>query len=193
VAAVRRYQSARIREFLAAYTHAPSSAIEITTSATGDNAERLNVVLSPSALESAPVVTEMLAVSLDLSAAECRDAPQRLLMVRYLQRDNSSRDDFSHFVRMPRVESSTTSALVFIPVHLFANNPFIRLAGLEIPRQQRACITRVARLTTAQQMPLLLESVVTEPAPTMPLYQRLSDDTESLPPHVRAAVMRLWK
>jgi hypothetical protein len=193
MALVRRYQSGRVRELLAAYMHAPSSPVEMTPSATADVTERLRIALSPSGSQSAPVLTEMLAVSLNLNAAECRNTPQLPLMVRYLQHDNSSRDDFSHVVRLPRSQPQPGPTIAFIPVQVFASNPYIRFAGIEVPREQRSCIIGVTRLENAQQMPLLLESVVTVPESTVPLYQRLSANSESLPPHVRAAIKRLWK
>src|SRR5579871_5886764 len=190
IAGLRLYQTARVQALLDDYTHAPSSDAGVATTMISANTARLEIdrTVSPNALR-APIAVEMLAVHVSGAAVACTSKAVDLI-IRYLQRDNSSREDFSHAVRVP-APAVPTPSVAYIPVYVFAHNPYIRFAGIEVPSEQRACVSGVSRLEDADRMRLLLETVVAERSPPVPLYQRLSDNIEIAPPHVRSAAIRL--
>jgi hypothetical protein len=166
--------------------------MEVSTTKVSATTARLEIDQPglPSKLHT-PIEVEMLAVQVDGDALACRSGTVDL-MVRYLQRDNSSREDFSHVVRVPAAGGAATPSVAYLPVYVFAhNNPYVRFAGIDVPTEQGVCISRVSRLEGTERMGLLLETVVAQRPTPVPVYQRLSDEIEVAPPQIRSAVRRL--
>src|SRR5204862_3026047 len=110
------------------YAHAPEDHLEVATTNVSADTGRMEIdgLVPPQALR-APVAVEMLAVHVDGTAVPCR-AETVELTVRYLQRDNSSREDFSHVVRVPVTDGAAAPSVAYIPVYVFAHNPYVRFA-----------------------------------------------------------------
>jgi hypothetical protein len=183
--ALRLYQTPKVLALLSGYSHAREDDVPVVTKMADTARLDISGIATPDELR-VPIAVEMLAVHVSGASVACRTGSVDLV-VRYLQRDNSSRPDFSHMVRVPAVDGT----VAYIPVYVFARNPYLRFAGLETSSEGRACVSRVSRLEGADRMHLLLESVVAERPTPVPLYQRLSDDTEAVPPRIRSAIRRL--
>jgi len=190
IAGLRRYQTARVQALLADYAHDPVAEPRVAATKVSADTVRLDVEGPALSGLPAPIAVEMLAVRVGGAVVPCPGGTVDLV-VRYLQRDNSSREDFSHVVRVPATAGAPAPSVAYIPVYVFAQNPYIRFAGIEVPSEQRACISGVSRLEGTDRTGLLLETVVAERSKPVPLYQRLSDDTEIAPPHIRSAIRRL--
>jgi hypothetical protein len=192
IAVLRVYQTPRVHAVLDDYVRAPRRDMEVSTTKVSATTARLEIDQPglPSKLHT-PIEVEMLAVQVDGDALACRSGTVDL-MVRYLQRDNSSREDFSHVVRVPAAGGAATPSVAYLPVYVFAhNNPYVRFAGIDVPTEQGVCISRVSRLEGTERMGLLLETVVAQRPTPVPVYQRLSDEIEVAPPQIRSAVRRL--
>ncbi|HUK37185.1 MAG TPA: hypothetical protein VLV86_24890, partial [Vicinamibacterales bacterium] len=190
IAVLRLYQRGRVQALLAGYAHDPEGQARVVATKVSPDTVRLEV--DGAALSErlrAPIAAAMLAVRVGGPGVTCRSGDVELV-VRYLQRDNSSREDFSHVVHVPTTAGVSTSSVAYIPVYVFAHNPYVRFAGIEVPHAQSECIA-VSRLEGTDRLRLLLETVVAERSEPVPLYQRLSDDIEIAPPHIRSAVRRL--
>jgi hypothetical protein len=188
---LRRSQPSRVRRMAADYANASKNEVVVDALDISDQTTRLRIAMPPTT-EDVPVAADMIAVDVSGEPATCRRGV--LLTVRYLQRDNSSRDDFAHVIRVPTTGGRLGSSVAFVPIYLFAHNPFVRFVGIDVRREQSACISRVSRLANVRQFPLLLETVVVAGGlNAVPLYQQLNDDIEIAPPHLRSAVRRFLK
>ena len=111
------------------------------------------------------------------------------LTLRYLQKDNSSREDFSHVVSVsPR--SGEAATMVFALVYLFPFDPHITFKGIEVAADQAACVATISHMTNPNKFSLLLDAILPPAWAQTALYQRLND-TEVAPPHLRSAVRRI--
>jgi len=187
---LRRYQSPRVLGVLSEYVSASRQDVAVDATNISDRATRLNITMRPTT-EDVPIAADMIAVEVSGEPTGCRGAVS--LTVQYLQLDNSSRDDFAHVIRVPTNDERAGASVAFVPIYQFAHNPYIRFVGIEVPREQSGCVSRVSRLVEAQHFPLLLEAVVAGELTRVPLYQQLNDDIEIAPPHLRSAVRRFLK
>ena len=107
----------------------------------------------------------------------------------YVQKDNSPRGTFARHSCKSSVsgrggdDSNGASLFVSSTSHVFK--------GIEVAENQVMCVTRIAHMTDPSRFPLLLETTLSPTWRQAPLYQRLRNDTEVVPPHLRSAVRRI--
>ncbi|HUK32987.1 MAG TPA: hypothetical protein VLV86_03690, partial [Vicinamibacterales bacterium] len=191
VAVLRRYQTARVFELISDYMHEHRDDIALTTTMADDRFVRFDMDLSLTKDTPASVATEMLAIEVNGARGECIRPDLVELTVKYLQPDHSLSDAYSHRVRLENGRRPATSVVAFVPIYVFARDTGPRFVGIESRRDQRTCISRVSRLANTKHTRLLLEMAVPEPGSTLPLFERLGEESEIVPTYLRSTIRRI--
>jgi len=190
LAVLRRYQTGEVEALLTRYIKAPSQPLAVEATTASGGRVRLMPVL-PAREDTQPrwpVEAEMLIA--DIGGPACGNSTVDLTFT-YVQKDNSPREDFSHVIRVSRASPDEAATTVFAPVYLFPFDPHIVFKGIEVAENQVTCVTRIAHMTDPNRFPLLLETTLSPTWRQALLYQRLRNDTEVVPPHLRSAVRRI--
>jgi hypothetical protein len=187
---LRRYQIGAVEALLTRYVKAPSQPLAVEATTAGGGRVRLMPVLSAREHTQPrwPVEAEMLIA--DIGGPGCRNSTVDLNFT-YVQKDNSPREDFSHVIRVSRVSPDEAATTVIAPIYLFPFDPHIVFKGIEVAENQVMCVTRIAHMTDPSRFPLLLETTLSPAWRQALLYQRLRNDTEVVPPHLRSAAKRI--
>jgi len=191
LAMLRRYQIGEVERLLTSYAKAPSQPLAVEATTASGGRVRLTPVL-PARKDTQPrwpVEVEMLIA--DIGGPACGRNSTVDLTFAYVQKDNSPREDFSHVIRVGRASPEESATTVMAPVYLFPFDPHIVFKGIEVAENQVMCVTRIAHMTDPSRFSLLLETTLSPTWRQALLYQRLRNDTEVVPPHLRSAVRRI--
>lgn len=173
---LRRLQDTQVRSLIHNYLSAPAETVEVTARALPDGYVALDFDFPPKrdVVADGIVTTDYLIAEFDAAACDLAAVD---LTLRY---DASHAfADFSRrlVVSLPRTGTARVAVAAYsysTPASLSGEAIRYRPKGYELPARQRACLSRVSRLSQPSQFPVLLNTTLPPDWEQLPLHLTLS-------------------